>query len=942
MLVGEPGIGKTRLLAELAARADARGHLVLTGSASELERDLPFWVFVDALDEYADGLDPERLEQLDESARMELAHVFPGLSALGTGGGTALQNERYRTHRAVSDLLEALASVKPLVLILDDLHWADSGTVELIGALLRRLPSAPVLLAMAIRPRQVPERLSTAFERADRSGRLVRQDLGALSLPETRELLGSHIDPHAAAALYEESGGNPFYAEQLARSFDRSPASITAIADVSLAGAYVPPAVAAALSEELALLSDGARLALDGAAVAGDPFEPELMATAAGIGEADAFSALDELLRRDLVRHTDVPRRFRFRHPLVRRAIYDASPGGWRLGAHQRSAAALAERGVPAASVAHHVERSARHGDSAAVAILREAGSAAAQRAPATAARWFRAALRTLSETASAEERVELLTALAGAQAATGQFTEARSALLEAMALLPEDATAARMQLTAGCAGLEQLLGRHDEAHGRLVNALESLDDPVSAEAVALMITLAMDAFYRQASADSRSWGTRALAVARPLGDEPLIAASSAALALACAFEGALADAELHRAAAAALVDAMPDEKLAIRLDAIAYLTGAELYMDHFQESTSHGLRGLALARATGQGFLVPMLTQATASALGVQGHLLEASVLLDGAIEASRLAGNDQTLAWDLMNRAFIDAHRGEMDTAISAAEESLDLTHGLGSGFVSTHAGVMLAIARMENGEPAKAVELFVTAGGGEDMPLLPGGWRAKYLDLLTRGWLLVGRATEARRSADAAAAVAAVTGLGMAAAWAQRAAAAVALETAEPGKATELALASVAACDAAGAAVEAAISRTLAGRALALAGDRERAVAELQRAIATLEECGAQRFRLEAERELRKLGHAVPRRSRPGKLDETGIASLSERELELARLVVDRKTNPEIAAALFLSQKTVESHLRNIFRKLDVTSRVELARVVERADRAAGNER
>ena len=100
---------------------------------------------------------------------------------------------------------------------------------------------------------------------------------------------------------------------------------------------------------------------------------------------------------------------------------------------------------------------------------------------------------------------------------------------------------------------------------------------------------------------------------------------------------------------------------------------------------------------------------------------------------------------------------------------------------------------------------------------------------------------------------------------------------------------------------------------------------------------EERGAQRYRLDAERELRKLGQAVPRRSSPGKRDEHGLASLSARELELARLVVDRKTNPEIAAALFLSQKTVESHLRNIFRKLDVGSRVELARAVERADRA-----
>ena len=362
-LVGEPGIGKTRPLAELASLADARGHLVLSGSASELERDLPFWVFVDALDEFTSGLDPERLGRLDAQTRVEIAHVFPGLSRLGTGGGTALQNERYRTHSAVRDLLEVLAAGKPLVLILDDLHWADSGTVELVGALLRRRPAAPVLLAMALRPRQVPERLLAAFERAHRSGRLARHELGALSLPETRLLLGSGVELHAAAAVHEESGGNPFYAEQLARALDRSSGAAAAVADVSLAGAYVPPAVAAALSEELALLSDDARLALDGAAVAGDPFEPELMAAAADVSEASAFAALDELLRRDLVRPTDVPRRFRFRHPLVRRAIYDASPGGWRLGAHQRSAEALSARGASAPAVAHHVERSARHGD---------------------------------------------------------------------------------------------------------------------------------------------------------------------------------------------------------------------------------------------------------------------------------------------------------------------------------------------------------------------------------------------------------------------------------------------------------------------------------------------------------------------------------------------------------------------------------------------------
>ena len=484
---------------------------------------------------------------------------------------------------------------------------------------------------------------------------------------------------------------------------------------------------------------------------------------------------------------------------------------------------------------------------------------------------------------------------------------------------------------------MEQLLGRHHEAHARLVAALEGLDDPASPEAAALMITLAMDAFYRQARADSREWGGRALAVARPLGDEPLVAAASAALALALAFEGALGEAEVHRAEAATLIDGMADDTLAIRLDAIAYLTGAEVYMDRFDESAAHGVRGLAVARATGQGFLVPMLTQASATAIGIQGRLNDAAELLNGAVEASRLAGNDQTLAWDLMNRAFVDVHRGEVGAAIADAEESMDLTRGLGNGFVSTHAGVMLAIARLENGEPANAIELFVAAGGGEAMPLLPGGWRAKYLELLTRCWLMLGKSAEAGRTVEYAAAVAAETGLGMAAAWAQRAAAATALDAGDAAAAAELALSSAAACDLAGAAVEAAVSRTLAGSALGSAGEGERAVAELQRAIETLDEAGATRYRLGAERELRKLGHAVHRRSRPGAANEAGIASLSARELELARLVVDRKTNSEIAAALFLSQKTVESHLRNIFRKLGISSRVELARAVERADSA-----
>ena len=306
--------------------------------------------------------------------------------------------------------------------MLDDFHWADSASIELLGALLRRPPAAPVLIVVAVRPRQMPERLAAALERAHRAAALTRVELGALTPLEARELVGERVD-----VLYEESGGNPFYLEQLSRSVTRESASSPS-PEVALTGIDVPSAVAASLNEELALLSDDARRVLEGAAVAGDPFEPELAAVAADTSEAEAMDAVDELLQLDLARDTDVPRRFRFRHPLVRRAVYEATPSGWRLGAHERCAQALAKRGATAAARAHHVQRSAREGDVDAVAVLREAGEEAVRLAPASAAQWFADALRILPHTA-VEERIELLRARSGALTAVGRFADSHAAL---------------------------------------------------------------------------------------------------------------------------------------------------------------------------------------------------------------------------------------------------------------------------------------------------------------------------------------------------------------------------------------------------------------------------------------------------------------------------------------------------------------------------------
>ncbi len=923
-LIGEPGIGKTRFLAEFAGSADRGGRLVLAGSASELERDLPFSLFVDALDEYLRGLGPDRFGALDEDVRAELSQVFPSLSALGAASGVAL-HERYRSHRAVRALLEELAKTRSLVLVLDDVHWADPASVELLGALLRRPPRAGVLMVVAVRPHRKAERFSVAIERAERAGALIQIELGALSALEAQELVGEE-----AAVLYDESGGNPFYLEQLARSLDRHGGTGTG-PDVLLSGIEVPSAVAASLSEELSLLSSDARRVLEGAAVAGDPFEPELAAAAASTSETAAMEAIDELLVLDLVRSTEVPRRFRFRHPLIRRAVYEATPGGWRLGAHERCVDLLSARGATAAARAHHVERSAREGDLGAVAVLREAGEGAARLAPASAANWFAQALRLLPASAPSSERIELLLARAAAQTASGHFADSHDVLLEALAIAPDDATVARR-----CAAVEGLLGRHEQAGSRLASAIERLPDQGSAEAVELMNELAVNLVWRARYDEMHACAERAVAAARRLADTPLTAAALALLTMAESMTGGAERAEACRREATALVDSLTDEDLARHLESATRLAGTELYAGWYADGDRHASRALAVARATGKGgelFLVLVLT--LGGLWRMRGKLAESGELLDGGIEAARLLGNTHALVWSLGSRSAAALHAGEVALALAAAQEAVELSADLDAGFHSAEAAVDLARALLETGEPQRAVDLLLGSAGGEELVLIAGGPRAHYLESLTLCWLALDRPGDARRAADAARAWADSLQLPMAIAWANRAAAAVDLHTGNAPAAAERARLAVSGAEEVGAPIEAALARTLAGRALAQTGERDRAASELQQAAATLEACGALRWRDEAERELRKLGHRIHRRTRPGKAGATGLEALTSRELQVARLVVDRKTNPQIAAELFLSQKTVEAHLRNIFRKADVSSRVELARAVERAD-------
>jgi tetratricopeptide (TPR) repeat protein len=391
-------------------------------------------------------------------------------------------------------------------------------------------------------------------------------------------------------------------------------------------------------------------------------------------------------------------------------------------GAHERIAETLAVRGASAAERAHHVERSARRGDATAVATLRDAGEAAAQRAPTSAAIWFGHALRLLPETAPAEVRVELLLSRARVLVATGQFGEGHAALLESVELVPSESVALRVRLTTACAGVEHLLGRHEEAHARLAGAVDGLSDPSSSEAATLMIELAMDGFFRMDYELMHEWAERALSAAQSLDDRPLTAAAVAVLAFASAAGCATEEARTRCFEAAALVADLEDAKLAFRLDAAVNLAGAELYLDRYEEAEAHAERALSVARATGQSEFIPLAVSILGQVKLLRGHLAEAGELLDDAVESARLSGNVQALAGNLVNRSLTALAAGDVELALVTAQENVELTQGLDQSLVCA-AGVALAAALLESGDPERGVDVLVRSSGGDELPLIPG---------------------------------------------------------------------------------------------------------------------------------------------------------------------------------------------------------------------------
>jgi DNA-binding CsgD family transcriptional regulator len=454
-----------------------------------------------------------------------------------------------------------------------------------------------------------------------------------------------------------------------------------------------------------------------------------------------------------------------------------------------------------------------------------------------------------------------------------------------------------------------------------------------SAAAVELEVELAADALFESDFGAMQRWAEAAARSARALDDRGLRALAAALVCFAAYNTGRPEAADAARRASAEGLDALPDEALAARLDLPYYLGFAEYFCEHYADAARHFRRGLAVARVVGHGRFVVFMMTGLAQALERLGRLAEAQATAESAVEGARLSGNRQAVGFALVAAAWTAAEVGDAELARSAAEEAVALLGGLDESVLTRATHAHVGVIWLEIGEPVRCIEQLRVAGL-PGFPRIEPGRRGWLYAVLARAELARGDVEAAEQWADRADATVRGLGLPLAEAWALHARAQLALAAGDASGAVRLAQDAAARADAVGTPVPAARCRALAGTATAAAGDRKTAVRLLARAEDELAACGAERYRDEVARELRRLGQRVTARSarRPGA--RRTLELLSPREREIAEHVALGRTNREIAAQLFLAEKTVEGHLANVFAKLGVASRAEVAEAVGRS--------
>jgi len=419
-LIGEAGVGKSRLLAELAAAAVARGGRVLVGRCYEAEQILPFASWVDAFRGGHVDAETEVLESLNPLWRTEVARLLPELGVPGHGPGQGPVDYR-QLFESVAQLVRHLVLRQPVVLILEDLHWGDEMSLRLLSFLGRRLQTWPILVVGTAREEALPGApiLRRTLEDLARDGHLVEVRLAPLTKQETRTLVRTlaRLESNEAmtTGLEEQvwliSEGNPFAVVETVRAL---PEGFVADPSAKLA---VPKRVRDVIVRHLEALSERSRDLTTVAAVIGREFDFPLLCRAAGLEENEAAESLEELVRRRVLH--SVGERFDFTHDRIREVAYGRLLRERQRALHARIVDSMET--LYADRLDEQVERIGHHAargelEEKAVVYLRRAGAKAfANSAHTDALAYFTQALEFLGRLAqgAARDREELSLRLA-------------------------------------------------------------------------------------------------------------------------------------------------------------------------------------------------------------------------------------------------------------------------------------------------------------------------------------------------------------------------------------------------------------------------------------------------------------------------------------------------------------------------------------------------
>jgi DNA-binding CsgD family transcriptional regulator len=895
---GPAGIGKSRLLTAACENAETHDVQVLRARGGELEQDFSYGVVRQLFEaRLAVSSEDERTRLFAGPAR----HSAPLFEAGDVGEVLARgENASHALLHGLFWLTANLAEVGPALLAVDDLHWCDSPSQHFLSYLARRLDGLPVVVAACVRTGE-PGVESTIL------GALGSEPLAALVRPPPlsldavthllRERLGDHPAPEFAQAVHTSCAGNPFFLyelvhELLAEGIEPSAGAAGRVRELG------PESLSRFVLQRLRRLGVTAEALARAVAILGEESELALASALAGLEAAEAAEAAASLVRSDVFR----PRGpLAFAHPVLRAAVYADLSGPERERGHERAAELLGEADAAPQRVAAHLLHVSPKGRAAVVATLRDAAARASGDGAAEVATSYLE--RALVEPPAEHQRANVLFELGSAELRAG-LPGALGHLREAHELVRGEPPSAEVALALANAHFSEDVDLFEAADG-LQRTIEGLDPTDAALTQRLEAELIMWARF-----DNRLYPMARERLARiadratedSLGGRFLMVLVASELARA-GESPERARGLVQRALAGGLLP--DDESWQGYVVAVAVL----LSLDELDTAVRLYTELIELARRQGSAFAFAHASSFRAFALLRRGDLPEAEADARAALDATFPLG--RTYA-DL---AEVLAERGELAEAI----QTLDLA-GLPHVHHTYQTAVLLdprARLRIANGEVAQGLADLLAAGESLGSFGIHNPSHSAWRSQAALATLRLGDRREARRLVAEEIDLARRWGTSRPLGGALRAAGLV-----EGGaEGLELLRESVDVLATSQAQLERARSFTELGAALRRANQRAEARALLYEGLELARRSGAIVLAERAHAELLAAG------ARPRRLVRSGVDSLTPSERRVARMATEGQTNREIAQALFVTPKTVETHLSHVYRKLGIQARSQL---------------